>query len=312
MNKYLKQYEWANIKAMLRNNKTPPKICTEDFKGKLVVITGATAGIGYQTAREYASHGANLLVINRNEEKTIALCEEIRTNFGVECKYKIADFAKLTDVKKIGQELLEMDQNIDVFIHNAGVFSTTKIFTENEIELVFQVDYLSSFILNYMLKDKLKKQAKARILLVNSEGHRFAMAGLKLNDLMWKKHRYSGNLSYGEAKTAQLLTMHKFADYFKESGVVINAMHPGNVKTNMGANNGKLYRFFKHHFIDPTSKSPEISSKALYYLGVSKEIEGVNGKFFNLTTEEIPAPPALDREVADELWEISLKMGGLT
>jgi retinol dehydrogenase-13 len=299
------------MRAMRKNKKADVKECEEDFKGKLVVITGATSGIGYFTAREYAAHGANLLLINRNEEKSINVCEEIRQEFGVKCEYKIADFSHISDVKNVGNELLESDQIIDVFIHNAGVYSTKKIITDDDLELVFQVDYLGSFILTYMLKDKLKAQKKARILLVNSEGHRFAILGIHLDDLKWEDHHYSGLRSYGVAKTAQLLSMIKFDDYFKDSGVTINAMHPGSVKSNMGQNNGRFYRFFKRLFVDRAAKSPEISATALYYLGVSEELEGVSGKFYRVTAEEQPAPPALDREVADELWDLSIELGGL-
>jgi retinol dehydrogenase-13 len=316
LNKYLKEYFkysffWTQMRQMRRNKKADVKECQEDFKEKLVVITGATSGIGYSTAREYASHGANLLLINRNKEKSINVCEEIRQDFGVECEYKIADFARISDLKKVGYELLDSDINIDVFIHNAGVYSTKKIITEDNIELVFQVDYLGSFILNYILKDKLKAQGSTRIIFVNSEGHRFAILGLSLDDLEWEEHHYSGLRSYGKAKTAQLLSMISFNEYFKDSGVSINAMHPGSVKTNMGENNGRTYRFFKHLFIDRAAKSPEISAKALYYLGVSRVMNGVSGKFFRLTAEEEPAPPALDREVAEELWDLSMKLGGL-
>jgi NAD(P)-dependent dehydrogenase (short-subunit alcohol dehydrogenase family) len=222
----------------------------------------------------------------------------------------IADFAHLSDVKKVAQNLLDSNRTIDVLIHNAGVYLTKKNFTEDEIETVFQVNFLGSFILNYMLKEKLKAQKTAKILLVNSEGHRFALAGVHLDDLKWKKHGYSGLKSYGAAKSAQLLTMMIFNDYFKDSGVSINAMHPGDVKTNMGENNGRFYRFFKHHFVNPSSKSPEISAKALYYLGVSSEMNGISGKFFNLTTEEEPAPHALDREAAEKIWTVSLQLGG--
>lgn len=310
MNKYLKEYKWKNIRAMLHNNKLPPKECLEDFHNKFVVISGATSGIGYITAREYAAHHADLLLINRSEEKSITLCEEIRRDFGVKCEYMIADFAHISDVKKVAQNLLNSNRTIDVLIHNAGVYLTKKNFTEDEIETVFQVNFLGSFILNYLLKEKLKAQKTAKILLVNSEGHRFALGGVHLDDLKWKKHGYSGLKSYGAAKTAQLLTMMKFNDYFKDSGVSINAMHPGDVKTNMGENNGRIYRFFKHTFVNPSSKSPEISAKALYYLGVSPEMNGISGKFFNLTTEEEPAPHALDREAAEKLWNVSLQLGG--
>jgi len=311
LNKYLKEYKISKMRAMRKNKKAKPKECHEDFRDRRVVISGATSGIGYYTAKEYASHGANLLLINRNEEKSINLCEEIHQDFGVECEYKIADFARISDVQKVGYELLDSNLKIDVFIHNAGVFSTKKLFTEDDIELVFQVDYLGSFILNYILKDKLKAQDKTRIIFVNSEGHRFAIFGLRLDDLKWEDHNYGGLRSYGAAKTAQLLSMIKFDEYFKDSGVTINAMHPGSVKTNMGENNGRTYRFFKHAFVDRSTKSPEISAKALYYLGVSKEIEDVSGKFFRLTAEEEPAPPALDKEVAEELWELSIQLGGL-
>jgi retinol dehydrogenase-13 len=294
--------------AMLRNSNAEPLECQEDFKGRLVAITGATSGIGYVTAREYASHGANLLVINRNKEKTLNLCDEIKQDFGVECKYKLADFAHISEVKKVGKELANSDLNIDVFIHNAGVYLPERTLSDDGLEMTFQVDHLSSFILNFILKDKLKAQQKCRIILVNSEGHRFAILGLKLDDLTWQKRSYSGLKSYGSAKTAQLLTMIKFNDYFRNSGVTINAMHPGNVKTNMGEESTGL---FQRVFIEPSYRSPRISAKSLYYLGVSKDIEGVSGKFFNLTYEEEPAPPAMDREVAEKMWDLSISLGEL-
>ena len=89
-------------------------------------------------------------------------------------------------------------------------------------------------------------------------------------------------------------------------------MHPGDVKTNMGENNGRIYKFFKHHMINPTARDPELSAQAIYYLSVSKELEMVSGLFFNFTTEEIPAPHALDRSLGQALWKKSLEMGGLS
>jgi NAD(P)-dependent dehydrogenase (short-subunit alcohol dehydrogenase family) len=296
---------------MMRGGSKDLQECTDDFQGRLVVITGATSGIGYVTAREYASHGANLLVINRNEEKSVALCEEIRQEYGVECDYKIADFSRMSDVRDVGKELLESDLEIDVFIHNAGLYSTAKIITEDGNELVFQVDYLASFALNYILKDKLKAQGKARIIFVNSEGHRFAVFGIGLHDPSYEKRRHTGLGSYGVAKTAQLLSMLSFADYFEGSGVTINAMHPGNVKTNSGSQNGRIYLWYKRNIINRAADDPQTSATALYYLGVSKEIEGLTGKFFNMTTEAEPAPPALDREVAEQLWYKSIELAGL-
>jgi len=172
-----------------------------------------------------------------------------------------------------------LDADIDVLIHNAGVYLTKKKFTSDNIEEVFQVNYLGSFIINYLIKDKLAAQERSRILYVNSEGHRFAITGLKLDDLRWNKQHYTGLKSYGSAKTAQLLCIIKFKEYFANSGVTINAMHPGDVKTNMGEITGKYIAFLNIIFINPSSRSPLLSAKALYYLGVSKELDNISGKF---------------------------------
>ncbi len=296
---------------MVRNSKAMPDICMEDFHGKKVLITGTTSGIGYSTARKYASHGANLLCINRNEEKSEAFCREIQTDFSVACDYIIADLSRLKDVHRVGRELMNQNDPIDVLIHNAGIYLTKRELTVDGYETVFVVNYLSSFILNYLLMDKLKAQDRARILLVNSEGHRFAAWGLHLDDMNWEKRHYTGMSSYGSAKTAQLLSMMIFNDFFEQSGVTINAMHPGAVKTHSGKENGPIYQWFRRKVIDKSVRSPEISAEALYYLGVSKQLEGSSGRFFHLTTEEEPAPPALDLEIANELWELSMKLGGL-
>ena len=309
--KYFKEYEWSNIFAMIRNNKSDPKICDNSSNGKLVVITGATSGIGYLTARKYASMGANLICVNRNPEKSEALKKEIVGEFDVKCEYIIADLSKIDEIQRVGKELTQLNTDIDVLIHNAGIYLTKRETTADGLEKVFVIQYLASFIINYLLMDKLKSQEKARIVLVNSEGHRFAAWGLRLDDLMWEKRRYSGLKSYGSAKLAQLLSMIVFSDHLQDSGVSINAMHPGAVKTETGQENGAVYRWYKRNFIDRTLRSPEISAEALYYLGVSKEIDSVSGKFYNLTTEEEPAPPALDRQTARELWDVSLALGGL-
>ena len=311
MRKYYKEYKWSNILAMVGNLKLDPKICTDDFDNRLVVITGATSGIGYATAEKYASHGADILSINRNQQKSIELCEKLENQFDVTCTYMIADFSKLADVHAVGEQLSALDRNIDVLIHNAGVFITKKTFTANNLEMVFQTNYLSSFILNYSLREKFKNQKGGRIIFVNSEAHRFAVWGLHLDDLTWDKHRYSGLRSYGAAKMAQLLSMIKLKEYFAGTGVTVNAMHPGNVKTNSGQNNGAVYRFFKRIIVDRTARSSEISAEALYYLGVSSELANTSGKFFNLTTEEVPAPPALDKDAAEKLWALSHELSEL-
>jgi retinol dehydrogenase-13 len=311
VSRYFKEYQWSNIAAMIRNNRRYPKICTDDFRDRLVVISGATSGIGYHTARKFASHGARLICINRNEKKSEALKTEIEKEYGVSCEYIIADLSKLKDIYSAAEKLGKTDLPIDVLIHNAGIYLTKRELTAEGFDKVFVVHHLASFVINILLSEKLKSRQGARIILVNSEGHRFAAWGLRPDDLNWEKRRYSGLKSYGSAKLAQLLSMIIFAEYYQPWGVTINAMHPGAVRSETGQENGAFYRWVKKHLYDKILRPAEISAESIYYLGVSDEVEGVSGKFFNLTTEEEPAPPALDKEAAYKIWAKSIEMTGV-
>jgi retinol dehydrogenase-13 len=311
ISKYFKEYQWSNIAAMIKNNRRDPKICTNDFRDRLVVISGATSGIGYHTARKFASHGARLLCINRNEKKSETLKAEIEKEYGISCEYIIADLSNLKDIYNTAEKLGKIDMPIDVLIHNAGIYLTRRELNAEGFDKVFVVHHLSSFVINILLSEKLKSQEKARIILVSSEGHRFAAWGLRLEDLNWEKRRYSGVKSYGSAKLAQLLSMLLFAEYFRPWGVTINAMHPGAVRSETGHENGVIYRWVKKHLYNKILRPTEISAESIYYLAVSDEIDGISGKFFNLTTEEEPAPPALDRDAAYELWVKSIEMTGV-
>jgi len=309
--KYFKQYEVSQIMAMVKNGGKDPLMCSSRFEKKLVVITGTTSGIGKFTAMKYASMGADLLCINRNEEKTIELKTEIEESYAVKCDYLIADLSKLKDIHAIADQLSKMERPIDVLIHNAGLTLSKQQLTDEGFDLVFVVNYLSSFIINYQLMEKLKNQPNARIVMNNSEGHRFVPWGLSLDDLQWKKKRYTGLKAYGSAKLAQLLSMHIFKEKFVGSNVTINSMHPGAVESDTGKDNDRLYKWYKRNVLEKMLRPTDIAAEALYYLGVSEDLEGISGKFFSLTTEEIPSPPAWDIDEARKLWEVSINLGNL-
>jgi retinol dehydrogenase 13 len=308
---YLLQYRVRDMAELVRNDKKEPLDCRADLTGKTAVISGATSGIGRETALLLAEKGARLILLNRDAPRSAALEEELREKFAATVETLLTDFSSLEQVRKTAGELLKREEPLDIIIHNAGVFYTTKHTSPDGIEMVFQVNHLGSFMLNYLMRDRLKAEGRARILYVNSEGHRFALGGVHLKDLDWKYHIYTGLRSYGAAKTAQLLTMLKFNEFFAGSGVTINAMHPGNVVSNMGENNGPLYRKMKKALILSSAKSPEISARALCYLAASEELAGVSGRFFNLTTEEKPAPHGRDTGAVDAVWEKSRELCGL-
>jgi retinol dehydrogenase 13 len=300
--RYWPQYTWSNVAAMIKNMKKDAKRCAEPFQGKLVVITGATSGVGYHTARKYAAMGATITMINRNKEKSEKVQREIRGEFGADIDYIIADLSLLSDIQRVGQVLAKLDKPIDVLIHNAGLHLTRRTETSDGFELNFALHYLAPFIITSMLSAKFKKDRTGRIIFVGSEGYRFAAWGLRLDDLQWESRSYSGLKAYGAGKLAQLLSMHIFAESFAQDNVTINAMHPGMVRTETGKDNGWFYKWHKKNVIDRNSASPEISAEALYYLGAAPELAQISDRFFHLTTEEELAPPARDLEAALALW----------
>jgi len=306
--RYWPQYKWSNIADLIKNLKAEPKRCAEPCTGKLVVITGATSGVGYHTARKYASMGARLLLINRNQEKSERVRRELANDFGATVECLTADLAVLADIQNAGRGLAELEAPIDVLIHNAGIHLTTRMETADGFEVNFALHHLAPFIMMNMLMPKMKRDGKGRIIFISSEGYRFAMWGLDLEDLQWERRKYSGINGYGAGKLAQLLSMHRFAKDLDQFGVTINAMHPGMVRTETGKDNGRLYQWYKKNIIDKNSASPEISAEAIYYLGISSEVARTSDTFFHLTTEEELAPPAVDLEAADALWARTMEL----
>ncbi len=295
--------------AFIENRRASQKTTTTSLAGKLCVVSGATSGVGLAAVRRLARAGAQIVMLCRNADKAEAVRRELTAHTGAPVEVILADFSDLASVRAASELLLRDYPRIDVLINSAGLFSTSRTITGGGFETVFCVNHLAPFLLTHLLLERLKQSAPARIIQVNSEGHRFG--GLDLADLNWEHRRYNGYRGYGASKIAQLLTTWEFADRLQGTGVTINAMHPGDVKTNIGNNNGPLYRWFQRIFIGPMLKDPAISGEALYTLAAAPELAAVSGRFFHLTVDEKPAAPALNRELGRRVWEASLRLTGL-
>ena len=276
---------------------------------KTCVISGATSGVGLAAARRIARGGADILVIARNSQKAEELRSLIKAESSVSVDVVIADFADLDEVRSAAGMILERCPKIHLLINSAGVFSTKRVVTPGGFEMAFCVNHLAPFLLTRLLLDRMIASAPARIIQVNSQGHRFG--GLRINDLNWERRLYNGYLGYGASKTAQLLTVWELADMLRGTQVTINAMHPGGVKTNIGNNNGPLYRWFSRNVIWHFLKDPKISGEAIYFLAAAPELSNVSGRYFNRTVEEKPAPHALDRELGKAVWAATEELVGL-
>lgn len=294
----------------IANARMEQKTTAARLDGKLVVITGATSGIGLEAAKRLAQGGADLVLVCRNAQKAEDVATQLRETYQVKVESVLTDFAELAQVRHAADEILKKHPKIDVLINNAGVHMTTREFTKDGHEVAFAVNHLASFLFTRLLLERVKASAPARILQINSEGHRFG--SVRLDDLRWEKRIYRGIRSYAQSKTAQLFTVREMADELAGSGVTINAMHPGAVKSNIGMNNGWLYRNYQKYLLFPLLKDVTISADAIYYLVAAPEMAQESGKFYNLTIEELPATHARNRELGKRVWDASLKMVGLS
>jgi NAD(P)-dependent dehydrogenase (short-subunit alcohol dehydrogenase family) len=294
----------------IANARKVQKTTNARMDGRVCIITGATSGVGYQAAKRFAQGGAHLVLICRNIEKAARIREELMREYAVQIEIVQADFSHLNEVREAAQDILANYPHIDVLINNAGLHNTHRILTEEGIEIVFCVNHLASFLLTRLLLDRLIESAPARIIQVNSQGHRFG--GLDLDDLSWGQRRYNGYKAYGASKVAQLYSVWELAEKLVGSGVTINAMHPGEVRTNIGMNNEVMFQWYQRYIIWWILKEPVISGNAIYYLAAAPEMAVVSGRFFNQTIDEKPAPYALDRALGKRVWSISEELTGLS
>jgi retinol dehydrogenase 13 len=307
---YLKQYQMADLRDMLRNQRTPHHTTTASLAGKTVVIAGSTSGVGLAAAVEAARYGGRLVLLARNEAKGRAVRAMLEREYRVDVSLYLADFARLSEVHRLADELLDAGEPIDVLINSAGLHCTRRFETDEGHELVYCVNHLAPFVLTHRLLPALRRTGSARIIQVNSQGHRFG--GLSLDDLAWRRRYYVGLRAYGAAKTAQLLALQTFAERLEGSGVTINAMHPGEVRTGIGSNNGPVYRWYQRHVLRRFLGEARIAGESLHYLAAAPEVGGLSGRYFNRTHPEKPAPHALDRAVGRRVWETTVDLTGVS
>lgn len=295
--------------AFIKNNRATQSKSTELMTGKTCVVSGATSGVGLEAVKQLAKGGANIVMVCRNREKAEHVKALLLKDYPIHVDIIIADFSHLDQVRRAAESIHQQYKVVDILINSAGLHSTKRHLTEDGNELVFQANHIASFLLTMLLLDLIKMSKQGRIIQVNSEGHRFG--GLRLNDLTWEKRPYIGLRAYGASKTAQLMTVIHLSEKLKETNVTVNAMHPGAVRTNIGSNNGWLYRTWLHKVVWHFLKDSVISGEALYYLSVSPKLRKTSGRYFNLTIDEKPMAHALDAEMREQIWEKSLELAGL-
>ncbi|TSV02050.1 Retinol dehydrogenase 14 [Bagarius yarrelli] len=304
------------------------------MRGKTVIVTGANSGIGKATAVELLRREARVIMACRSRERAESAAQEIRQQAGSgggggdgggdgggggggggggegELLVRLLDLACMNSVRSFCEQIYKEEPRLDVLINNAGVYQCPYSKTEDGFEMQFGVNHLGHFLLTHLLLDLLKRSAPSRIVVVSSKLYK--RGEINFDDLN-SENGYDGAAAYSRSKLANLLFTLELGRRLENTGVTVNALTPGIVRTNLG----------RHVHIPLLAKplfslaswallrSPEEGAKTLVYLACSMEVEGVQGKCFSDCQELKLLPKAADEDVAKKLWDISEVMVGIT
>jgi NAD(P)-dependent dehydrogenase (short-subunit alcohol dehydrogenase family) len=278
--------------------------------GKTVVLTGASSGIGAAAARELAARGANVVPVGRDPKRLAAVARELRSanpSFDAEEAAIQADFASLAEVRRLAANLLERHSRIDVLVNNAGLVAGSRALTEDGYETTFAVNHLAPFLLTNLLLDRLKESAPSRVVTTSSDAHR--SGEIDFDDLQGER-RWSSWSAYSRSKLANILFTRALARRLEGSGVSVNALHPGVIRTRLGRRTALPIRL-AWRAVSLFFKSPDTGATTIVHLASAPEGGEVSGGYFADSRERAPSRRAQDDEAAERLWSESARMVGL-
>jgi NAD(P)-dependent dehydrogenase (short-subunit alcohol dehydrogenase family) len=289
----------------------------EDMKGKVVVITGATSGIGQVAAGQLAGMGARIVQVARDRERgQAALARLNQIAPGIAHTIYYADLSRLSEMKRVASEIAKAEPRIDVLVNNAGAMFGTRELTEDGLERTFALNHMSYFVMTQGLRERLAASSPARVVNTASDAH---TAGTIDFDDLQSEIAYRGNLLdwvrfggpafrvYGRSKLMNILYTHELAKTLAGTGVTANSLHPGFVATRFGDQTGGLMSF-AIRFAKRFALTPEQGAETLVYLASSPDISNVTGEYFHKCRPLLPSKEAQDDSKGRRLWLETAKL----
>lgn len=274
------------------------------MKALICLITGATDGIGKETALTLARKGYAVFITGRNEAKCKDVVSEIKAiNPSVDSGYFLSDFTKLKSVSAMADQILNTLPQIDVLINNAGTTYSSRQVSEEGIEQTFSTNHLAPFILTVKLIPLLKKAPKARIVTVSSGSH---YQGHINFDTITNPKRYFVMGAYSDSKLANVLFTKQLTKLLKGSNITANCLHPGFVKTKIGnKNTNTFFGLVWTVMTNIGAISLQEGAATSVYLASSPDAEQYNGLYFDKSKPKTSSKEAQDEKVAEKLWKLS-------
>jgi NAD(P)-dependent dehydrogenase (short-subunit alcohol dehydrogenase family) len=275
-------------------------------RGKRVVLTGGTGGIGLAAAQQLAALGAELTIVGRSESRAV----EATAKIGAPVDVLLADLASQAEVRRLAREIVARYPRVDVLINNAGAMFGPRRVSVDGIEMTWAVNHLAPFLLTNLLLERLTGSSPSRVITTASGAHRRAV--IPFDDVSGE--RSYGPLGwgrYGETKLANILFTRELARRLAGTGVTANCFHPGFVGSGFNHNNGWLMRAAML-VSRVVARTPEKGAETLVWLADSASVSGVSGKYFMDRREKRPSAAAQDDAAARRLWEMSDQQVGLS
>jgi NAD(P)-dependent dehydrogenase (short-subunit alcohol dehydrogenase family) len=277
--------------------------------GKVVVITGGTAGIGKATAVGLATQGARVAITGRDLGRAEEAAADIRrVTANPDVRAFGADLSSQSEVRRLASEVLGAYPRLDVLINNVGGFWATRHVTSDGLEHTFAVNHLAAFLLTDLLLDRLKASAPARVVTVSSNAQ--SLGTIDFEDLQAER-RYSGQDAYNQSKLASVMFTYELTRRLAGMGVTANVLHPGVVNSSFGAEDpSKIFKFLVP-FWRPFMKTPQQGAATSIYLASSPDVEGVTGQYFANGRAQRSNAASYDETAAGRLWRVSASLVGL-
>ncbi len=282
-------------------------LSSKEMNDRVCLVTGASSGIGAETAKQLALLGATMVIVGRNAEKCAGAVAWIKTQSNnTAIDFLLADLSSQKEIRALAQQFKDKYARLDVLVNNAGGYWRARQESVDGIEMTFAVNHLSYFMLTNLLLDTLIASAPARIVNVSSNMHQ--QGALDFDDLQSMRH-YSGWTAYNNSKLMNVVFTYELARRLSGTRVTANALHPGVISTNlMSANNSS--RKTGERF-DPASTGGEHGARTTVYLASSPQVEGVTGKYFVSSKAVASSPASHDEDIARRLWQVSAEMTGI-
>jgi NAD(P)-dependent dehydrogenase (short-subunit alcohol dehydrogenase family) len=281
-----------------------------DLTGKTVLVTGANAGIGRETARGLARMGAHVVMASRSLERGEAARKDIARDVPLErLEVMRLDLALLADVRRFARDFRSRHARLDVLVNNAGIHTAHRQVTSEGFESTFVTNHLGHFVLTHELLPLLKASAPARVVNVASEAHR--LGRMHFDDLQLAR-RWSGVAAYTQSKLANILFTYDLARRLEGTGVTANAVHPGSVRSNWarGPESGVLRTVVA--LATPFLVSVEKGAENSIFAASSPDLDGVSGRYLVRKRERAPSHHARNVESQKRLWDESARLAGIS